>query len=109
MNPEESKTLRALISEFRRREQVGLAKYGTTVDREDLTPEQWLTHATEEGMDQLLYLLRLRGGIVEMRERIAYLEFYCQNLESIVDKLAANASAISDNAADWKLARGTKP
>lgn len=49
------------------REQVGLRKYGTTVDRTDLKPGQWLQHLAEEQADALMYAERLRramAGIV---------------------------------------------
>jgi hypothetical protein len=45
------------------RERVGLAKYGTTVDRTDLQAGDWLQHAIEEASDLLLYLIRLRDTI----------------------------------------------
>lgn len=53
----DSATLTALFDLFRQREQLGLAKYGTTVDRTDLTPAQWRQHHREELMDALLYSL----------------------------------------------------
>lgn len=40
--PGDSATLTQLIAMFRQREQVGLAKYGTTVDRTDLSLRDWL-------------------------------------------------------------------
>jgi hypothetical protein len=54
------KTAQQLLAE---REVVGLAKYGTTVDRTDLTKEQWLQHLIEELADGLLYALRARDEI----------------------------------------------
>jgi hypothetical protein len=47
---------------FKRRSEVGIEKYGTTLDRDDLDMVQWLTHFQEELQDALLYsekLLRL--------------------------------------------------
>jgi hypothetical protein len=35
---------------------VGLAKYGTTLERTDLTELDWLIHAQEEAMDLVNYL-----------------------------------------------------
>ena len=55
-----SRTLTRLQTRLKQREAVGVLKYGTTVDREDLTPLQWLIHAQEEAMDLCLYLERLR-------------------------------------------------
>lgn len=53
----DSSTLTALIAELRSREAVGRAKYGTDVDRTDLTNQQWRQHLREELMDALLYSL----------------------------------------------------
>ena len=49
-----------VIRKFRERSQVGIQKYGTTMDREDLTEEQWAQHMQEELMDAILYLEKLR-------------------------------------------------
>ena len=38
------------------RQAKGVAKYGTTVESNPLTLEQWLTHAYEECLDQAVYL-----------------------------------------------------
>lgn len=54
-----SNTLNRVIEEFRKREEFGLGKYGTTVDRTDLSRKQWLQHAKEEAMDSVLYFDRL--------------------------------------------------
>jgi len=54
---QDSATLTALIAELRAREAVGRAKYGTDVDRTDLTNPQWRQHLREELMDALLYSL----------------------------------------------------
>ena len=53
----DSATLTALIAELRAREAVGRGKYGTDVDRLDLTNAQWRQHLREELMDALLYSL----------------------------------------------------
>lgn len=41
------------------RSALGIAKYGTTLARTDLTETQWLQHAYEEALDLALYLRRL--------------------------------------------------
>jgi hypothetical protein len=38
------------------RSQVGIAKYGTTLERDDLLLLDWLTHLQEELMDAANYL-----------------------------------------------------
>lgn len=49
-----------VIKNFISRSQAGQTKYGKTLDREDLTLEQWITHAIEEGMDMVLYLTKIK-------------------------------------------------
>ena len=41
------------------RAEVGKKKYGTTMQRKDLTELQWLKHAQEEAMDLAVYLEKL--------------------------------------------------
>ena len=76
-----SETLNKVIEKFQQREQVGLNKYGTTVDRKDYTSHDWLVHLQEELMDATLYVQRLidekdkeiqelKGLVVELRETI---------------------------------------
>ena len=55
----DSKILAAVIEDMRSREQVGKVKYGTTMDREDLTTGQWITHLKQELQEAILYLTKL--------------------------------------------------
>jgi hypothetical protein len=48
---------------LKKRSAVGIKKYGTTLDRNDLSLEQWLDHATEEAMDFCLYLTKIKEDI----------------------------------------------
>lgn len=48
-----------VINEIRKRRDVGRAKYGTSMERTDLTRLQWLQHAKEECLDQAIYLEKL--------------------------------------------------
>jgi hypothetical protein len=52
-----------VIEKFRSRSEVGIKKYGTTLDRDDLSLEQWLDHAIEEQMDSILYLTKIKEDI----------------------------------------------
>lgn len=45
------------------RSQLGIKKYGVTLDRTDLSLQDWLQHAYEETLDQANYLKR---AIVEL-------------------------------------------
>ena len=46
-------------NKFESRSQVGIKKYDTTLERTDLSINDWLTHAQEEAMDLTLYLERI--------------------------------------------------
>ena len=48
-----------VCTKITQRAHVGKKKYGTTMDREDLTKLQWLRHAQEEAMDLAVYLEKL--------------------------------------------------
>ena len=49
-----------VISAFIGRSNLGLQKYGTTLDRDDLSILDWIQHAQEEHMDAILYLEKLK-------------------------------------------------
>ena len=42
-----------------KRSEVGKKKYGTTMERNDLSELEWLKHAQEEAMDLAVYLEKL--------------------------------------------------
>lgn len=48
-----------VIHDFTSRAAVGLKKYGTNLDRTDLSLSDWIQHAREEAMDLILYLTKL--------------------------------------------------
>jgi len=43
-------------------------KYGTTMERDDLTPLDWLKHAQEEAMDLAVYLEKLMQELEEIKK-----------------------------------------
>lgn len=49
----------SVANRFKERSEVGIAKYGTTMDRKDLSTLEWMIHFREELMDGLLYLERV--------------------------------------------------
>lgn len=49
----------AVASDIRTRAEVGLRKYGVTLERTDLNRREWLQHAYEEALDLACYLRRL--------------------------------------------------
>jgi hypothetical protein len=60
----------SVMGKFYKRSQVGIKKYGTTLDRTDLTMSEWITHAQEEAMDLVLYLERLKAEVKEYESKI---------------------------------------
>jgi hypothetical protein len=50
----------SVINQFKQRSEVGINKYGVTLDRTDLNRLEWLQHAQEEAMDLILYLEKLK-------------------------------------------------
>ena len=58
----------SVVRSFQERSRAGQLKYGTTLDRTDLTPLQWAQHMQEELMDAILYLERLKREITVTRK-----------------------------------------
>ena len=57
------KVVLSVMAKYAERSATGLKKYGTTLDREDLTLDQWINHLLEELMDATLYLERIKKDI----------------------------------------------
>ena len=45
------------------RSETGIRKYGTTLDRTDLTIKEWIDHSIEEALDLALYLERIKSEL----------------------------------------------
>ena len=50
----------SVIEQFKQRSNIGINKYNTTLDRKDLSTQQWLQHLQEELMDATLYIEKLK-------------------------------------------------
>lgn len=69
--------LRAVLDAQVSRTRVGFEKYQQTVDRQDLTEEQWLQHLEQELLDASLYIEAARRRALMNRDavsRVAALE-----------------------------------
>lgn len=55
------KYVQAVKEKFEQRSQVGIKKYNTSLEREDLNLLDWLTHLQEELMDATLYVEKLKS------------------------------------------------
>jgi hypothetical protein len=52
--------VQAIVDKFILRAQKGKEKYGTDMDRNDLSTNQWIEHAQDELMDGIIYLEKLK-------------------------------------------------
>jgi tRNA A37 threonylcarbamoyladenosine biosynthesis protein TsaE len=59
------KIVEDVIAKYRQRSEVGIAKYGTTLDENKATLIEWLTHLQEELMDATLYIEKLKSELNE--------------------------------------------
>jgi hypothetical protein len=56
----EDKIVESVVNSFLTRSKVGIEKYGTTLNRTDLSSLDWINHAQEEAMDLILYLEKIK-------------------------------------------------
>ena len=54
----------SVIEQFKQRSEVGINKYGVTLDRKDLTPLDWMNHLQQELMDATLYIEKLKTFVI---------------------------------------------
>jgi hypothetical protein len=66
--PTQDSVVNSVIEQFAKRSNVGLEKYGTTLDRTDLTMLDWIQHAQEELMDGILYLEKIKKTMRETQK-----------------------------------------
>ncbi len=57
--------VQAVIQRFVDRAKFGHEKYGTDLDRKDLTMVEWLQHAQDELHDGILYLEKIKQTLAE--------------------------------------------
>jgi hypothetical protein len=53
----------SVINQFKTRSEIGIKKYGTTLERNDLSTLDWLKHLQEEMMDAVLYIEKLKSEL----------------------------------------------
>ncbi len=56
----EDSIVTAVMEKFAARSMLGQKKYGTTLDRNDLSFLDWIQHSQEELMDAILYLEKMK-------------------------------------------------
>jgi len=52
----EDSVVKSVVNKYQTRSDVGIKKYGVTLDRNDLNFIEWINHLQEELMDATLYL-----------------------------------------------------
>jgi hypothetical protein len=52
-----------VMAKYYERSERGIEKYGRTLDRDDLSLLDWLTHLQEELMDATLYIEKLKADV----------------------------------------------
>ena len=67
-NLTQDSVVNSVIEQFAKRSNVGVEKYGTTLDRTDLTMLDWIQHAQEELMDGILYLEKIKKTMLETQK-----------------------------------------
>ena len=60
--------VQSVINQFVSRSLIGKNKYGTDLDRSDLSTLEWIQHAQEELMDATLYLEKLKKCFIKSIE-----------------------------------------
>jgi hypothetical protein len=55
----------SIIKQFEDRSVKGKQKYGTDLDRQDLSLLEWIEHAKQEHMDAILYLEKLKQQFIQ--------------------------------------------
>jgi|TARA_R110000822_G_scaffold72963_4_gene175405 hypothetical protein len=59
--------VQAINTKLVSRAEVGFNKYGATMDRDDLNVIEWLDHAVEEMLDQVLYMEKLKQELLKQK------------------------------------------
>ena len=55
----EDTIVKKVVNKYQERSAVGIKKYGTTLDRNDLELKEWILHLQEELMDATLYIEKI--------------------------------------------------
>ena len=50
----------SVVEKYKERSEAGIEKYGTTLERNLLTFDEWMTHLQQELMDATLYIEKIK-------------------------------------------------
>jgi len=65
----EDKIVLRVLARFNERSKLGIMKYNTTLERNDLSALEWLTHLQDELMDATLYVERLKDEVKTFKQQ----------------------------------------
>lgn len=82
----EDTIVQSVIDKFQQRSDVGIRKYGTTLDREDLSILDWITHLQEELMDAVLYSQKIKKQLEDNKDGIVITKENWDNADKIIHK-----------------------
>ena len=74
-----------VCKKIQERAKVGKAKYGTTMERTDLTTVEWLVHLQEELMDAAVYVERLIEEFKDLELTVKYGRDFAQMMRDLND------------------------
>jgi hypothetical protein len=80
-----------LISSIQNRAKAGELKYGVTLERDDLTEAEWLTHLQEELLDALNYATRIQAISPDHKEEQLFGElksallFFAVQMQKVIE------------------------
>lgn len=81
----------SVVNQFKQRSELGIKKYGVTLDRTDLTRLEWMIHFREELQDGLLYLERIIQDTQKEQKEHPY-EWYDEKLEERINIIGQNGN-----------------
>jgi len=86
----------SVVNRFKERSEVGIAKYGKTMDRKDLSTLEWMIHFREELMDGLLYLERViqdtqKENIIDIMKSDEELGLYANTFSGTISTTTTGA------------------
>jgi len=73
-----------VCEKIQQRAEVGLEKYGTTMEREDFSDLDWMNYLQEELMDGAVYLQRMINNYQDALAKLDYLTKRVEYLEGLL-------------------------
>ena len=62
--------MKSVIDKYQQRSEVGIDKYGTTLEENEDGIEIFLTHLQEEMMDATLYIEKLKNKFAKLKKHL---------------------------------------